>query len=137
MFTKAAHNNNICSRVRTLITSNPHDVRFNSLFLFTQINSSLLELRGFSGRVDRGRKSHLISDGSSFLRAGVIAPARDRDRDLGDRVELVSEALEARTYFLVDAIVGPKSRDIIGAGGADGAVSISSYAGGGPRSEMP
>ena len=34
MFTKAAHNNNICSRVRTLITSNPHDVRFNSLFLF-------------------------------------------------------------------------------------------------------
>ena len=49
-------------------------------------------------------------------------------------MELVSEALEARTYFLEDAIVGPKSRDIIGAGGA---VSISSYAGGGPRSKMP
>ena len=47
-------------------------------------------------------------------------------------MELVSEAREARTYFLEDAIVGPKSRDIIGAGGADGAVSISSYAGGGP-----
>lgn len=49
-------------------------------------------------------------------------------------MELVSEALEARTYFLEDAIVGPKSRDIIGAGGA---VSISSYAGGGPRPKMP
>ena len=62
--------------------------------------------------------------------AGVIAPARDR----GDLVELVSEALEALTYFLEDAIAipGPKSRDIIG---ADGAVSISSYAGGGPSSK--
>ena len=49
-------------------------------------------------------------------------------------MELVSEALEALTYFLEDAIAipGPKSRDIIG---ADGTVSISSYAGGGPSSE--
>jgi len=73
--------------------------------------------------------------------AGVIAPERDRvgtskwnfeARDL--EVELVSEALEALTYFLEDAIAipGPKSRDIIG---ADGAVSISSYAGGGPSSK--
>ena len=30
---------------RTLITSNPHDVRFNSLFLFTQINSLIVHLK--------------------------------------------------------------------------------------------
>ena len=38
---------------RTLITSNPNDVRFNSLFLFTQINSSLLE--GEQGYPNQGR----------------------------------------------------------------------------------
>ena len=122
-------------------------MRFNSLFLFTQINSLIVHLKSVRAHSfanapglsepRTNEKNYLIREGSSFFIAGVIVPARDRDLGTCSRcsgaklAELVSEALDARTYFLNEGIStsGEKLRGIIG---ADGAVSISSYAGGGP-----
>ena len=73
---------------------------------------------------------HLIKGGSSLLIAGVIVPARDPDLDLGERVDLGRDVLEALIYFLDEAVAYPSRK--FGIIGAVGTTSISSYAGGGP-----
>ena len=127
---------------RTLITSNPHDVRFKSLFSVPQIivHSKFIRAQSESifqsspNRRSRPGQNHLIRGGSSFLIAGVIVPARDPDLDLGDRVDLGRDVLEALVYFLVEAVAYPSRK--LGIIGAVGTVSISSYAGGRPWSKL-
>ena len=118
-------------------------MRFKSLFSVPQIivHSKFIRAQSESifqsspNRRSRPGQNHLIRGGSSFLIAGVIVPARDPDLDLGDRVDLGRDVLEALIYFLVEAVAYASRKS--GIIGAVGTVSISSYAGGGPWSKLP